>query len=404
MFVSVVLAALVLLSLGLLIWQFVAAARFPLHRRVADPSFAPAITILKPLKGFDEHTAECLRSWLAQDYCGKVQILFGVADATDSVCGVVRKLLQEFPSADAELVTAPGQLGSNAKISTVTQLIRRAKHEVVCLSDADVLAPDDFLANAVTPLRDASVGLVNCFYQLANPTTLAMRWEAIAVNADFWSQVLQSNTMKRQDFALGAAMLVRREILAKIGGFESLLDYLADDYQLGHKIAETGARIDLSPVAVECWSRPMSFRDVWHHQLRWARTIRVSQPLPYFFSILSNVTLWALLLALLGDFGRVPPDSVVYDDRAPNWLAALELVQTHVAGLAALIVIGVRCFVAARLNLRLTQRREMLGYWWLAAAKDLLQVGIWAASFLGNTVEWRGKKFRLVQGGKLAPF
>ena len=398
-----VFAALTLLSLGLLLWQFAAAARFPLHSRIADESFAPPITILKPLKGFDEHTAACLHSWLTQNYRGGVQVLFGVAGQTDPAGDIVRELLRKFPDVDAELVFTPEPLGSNAKIATVTQLMRRAKHDIICLSDADVCVPMDFLANAVAPLRDAGVGLVNCFYQLANPATLAMRWEAIAVNADFWSQVLQSNTIKPQDFALGAAMITRRAMLAKIGGFESLLDYLADDYQLGHKIAGTGARIELSPVVVECWSKRMNFQEVWRHQLRWARTIRVSQPFPYLFSILSNVTLWALLLAAFSDFGRFPPDSVVYDDRAPNWLAAMEMFQVHLAGIAALMVISVRCFIATRLCLRLTQRRDILGYWWLAPAKDFLQVGLWAASFLGNTVEWCGKRFRLTRGGKLTP-
>jgi len=206
-----------------------------------------------------------------------------------------------------------------------------------------------------------------------------MRWEAIAVNADFWSQVLQSNTLKPQNFALGAVMIIRREDLKKVGGFASLLDYLADDYQLGHRIAASGKRIVLSPMVVECWDKPMTFREVWNHQLRWARTIRVSQPLPYFFSVLSNVTLWAILLILLGEPGRLA------------WFVA-----------AAAIVL--RTMVAVALAIRLMQSRAVVGYWWLTPVKDLLQVGIWSASFLGNTVEWGGKKFRLQRGGKLVPF
>ena len=238
MLVTVSLAALALLSFGLLLWQFVAACRFPLHARTGDESFAPAVTLLKPLKGFDEHTADSLHSWLAQKYRGPVQVLFGVAEEDDPVCHIVRALLKEFPKADAELILTGEALGANAKVSTLVQLARRAKHELIAVSDADVRVPEDFLAQAVAPLRDSGTGLVNCFYRLANPTTLAMRIEAVAINADFWSQVLQSNTLKPQDFALGAVMITRRELLAKIGGFESLLDYLADDYQLGHRCAK----------------------------------------------------------------------------------------------------------------------------------------------------------------------
>jgi ceramide glucosyltransferase len=316
---------------------------------------------------------------MTQSYPGEVQILFGVADRNDPVCDIVSELVRQFPKLDAELVITEASLGPNAKVSTLAQLARRAKHEIVSVSDADVFVTNDFLANAVLPLRDSSVGLVNCFYQLANLTTLSMRWEAIAVNADFWSQVLQSNTLKPTDFALGAVMITRRTQLEKIGGFESLLDYLADDYQLGHRIAATGARVEFSTVVVQCLDKPMSFRDVWGHQLRWARTIRACQPLPYFFSILSNVTLWALLLALFGD----------WDQFALHLVAGGTIIMRTV-------VVGV-------LARRLTQSRSILGYWWLTPLKDILHAAIWAASFLGNTVEWRGNKFYLARSGKLLP-
>ena len=172
----------------------------------------------------------------------------------------------------------------------------------------------DFLQNLVDPFREPEVGLVNCFYRLANPATVAMRWEAIAINADFWSQVLQGRTMQPLDFALGAVMATRREALEEIGGFGALADYLADDFQLGNRIVRhAGKTIALCPVVVDCFSPPMNWREVWAHQLRWARTIRVCKPLPYALSILSNATLWPLLWVLvqpakwsLITFGAVP--------------------------------------------------------------------------------------------------
>ena len=138
-----ILAALALLSLGLTLWQWLAARRFPLHRRVTDKSFAPAVTLLKPLKGADEHTEACLRRWFAQDYAGEIQILFGVASTDDPACVVARKLLGEFPQRDAELVVCGERLGANAKVSKLAQLQRRAKHDVLVISDADVFVPPD---------------------------------------------------------------------------------------------------------------------------------------------------------------------------------------------------------------------------------------------------------------------
>jgi ceramide glucosyltransferase len=258
------------------------------------------VTLLKPLKGCDAETEECLRSWLIQDYAGPVQILFGTASADDPVCEVAKKLIASYPECDAQLVVCRESLGPNAKVSTLIQLDSLARHDVVIISDADVRVPPDLLSNVVAPLREAKAGLVNCFYRLANPSTLAMRWEAICVNSDFWSQVLQSRSLKPLDFALGAVMAVKREALVQAGGLSALAHYLADDYQLGHFIAAKGWRIELSPVVVDCWEPPMNWRQVWRHQLRWARTIRVCQPIAYFFSILSNATLWPTLLLLLG--------------------------------------------------------------------------------------------------------
>src|SRR6185503_11574929 len=156
-------------------WQWIAARRFPLHQRVSNTSFAPAVTLLKSLKGADAATEECLRSWFAQDYRGEVQILFGVVSAEDPVCAVVKKLQQEFPQRDVRLEIIPTLLGANAKVSKLAELEKLAKHEIFVVSDADVRVPADFLANAVAPLRAAEVGLVNCFYKLANPSTTAMR-------------------------------------------------------------------------------------------------------------------------------------------------------------------------------------------------------------------------------------
>jgi ceramide glucosyltransferase len=202
-----------------------------------------------------------------------------------------------------------------------------------------------------------------------------MSWEAVAINADFWSQVLQSQSLKPLDFALGAVMAVRRQSLLAIGGFRGLADCLADDYQLGNRIARQGRRIILCPVVVKCLSSPMGWVAVWKHQLRWARTIRVCQPAPYFLSILSNATLWPLL-----------------------WLA----VRPNKLSLAAAICcLMVRVGSALDLQHRLTRSWQHLFRGWLAPFKDLLQVGIWLLAFAGNRVEWRGERLILQPDGTL---
>lgn len=370
------LAGLAALSLVLLLWQWFEGARFPLHRRAPAPDFAPPLTLLKPLKGADAETAACLRSWLVQDYPGPVQVLFAVAEETDPAAAVVRQLLTEFPAADAQLVLCPERLGPNAKVSQLAQLEARARHALWVVSDADVAVPPDFLRQLVRPFCEPDpAGLVCALYELATPATAAMHAEALAVNADFWTSVLQARRLGPLRFALGAVMAVRRELVQRLGGFRALVEHLADDYELGRRVAAVGARVELLPVVAACREAPRSARAVWRHQLRWMRTIRHCQPLPFALSLLANVTLWPLL-----------------------WLLAVP----GAASLSGLVLcLTVRLVMTAHCQARLTRSWQHLPWLWWTPIKDLLAVGLWALAFFGNSVEWRGERFRVRRGGRL---
>jgi cellulose synthase/poly-beta-1,6-N-acetylglucosamine synthase-like glycosyltransferase len=459
---NIILATLAFLSLGILLWQFVVAMRFPLHQRVANPGYAPPVTLLKPLKGVDAETWHCLESWFNQDYDGPVQILFGVSSPDDPACEMARQLIAARRERDAQLVICSQSLGANAKVSTLIQLFRHAVQEpnprptregnrhslpeptpgpsqagsrlrgcgdqlsylggvagglarsakptadqtgcrrdqVIIISDADVHVPPDFLSNVVAPLCDERIGLVTCFYRIANPATLAMQSEAIAINADFWSQVLQARSLKPLDFALGAVMATTRQRLESLGGFEPVVDFLADDYQLGNLIARQGGRIVLSPVVVECRESPKNWLEVWRHQLRWARTIRACQPLPYFFSILGNATLWPLLW-LIACF---PSASRTSFTTTISSATTLVVVQVHPLPKALWFVLAVwlaRILFAMYQESKLTRSHAHWAFFWLVPIKDVLAALVWALSFLGNSVEWRGRRYRVRRGGKL---
>ena len=374
MTLPIALAALAALSLGLTLWQLIVAWRFPLHRRHARAGFAPGITILKPLKGCDSTTVGCLRSWFVQDYAGPVQILFGVASADDPVCGLTQRLMAEHPAVPAQLVVCGEGHGTNAKVSKLAELERLAQHEFVCVSDADVWVPPDFLANAVAPLHDTKVGLVNCLYRFASASNFPMHWEAFAVNADFWSQVLQSLSLRRMDFGLGAAMVMPRRLLERAGGFAPLADHLADDFHLGQVISQSGASIELCPVVVECRTAPMTFAEVCSHQVRWARTIRACRPVAFFFTVLSITSVWPVL-----------------------WLAAD---PSLASALGAAIGLGIRGAAGVYFEGRMTG-----SFKWSAAGmalvKDVFQLGIWALAFTGRQVVWRGVNYRVEAGGRM---
>ncbi|MDB6056711.1 MAG: N-glycosyltransferase [Verrucomicrobiales bacterium] len=310
---------------------------------------------------------------MTQQYAGPVQILFGVASPDDPACTLVSELMGEHPNCDAALIICNQTVGTNGKVSSLAQLEPAIAHDLVIISDSDVFVPTEFLANVVPMFEDATIGLVNCFYRIANPSTLAMRWEAVAVNADFWSQVLQSRSIQKVEFALGAVMALPKAQLQKIGGFNALADYLADDYELGRRVAKTGKRIEFSTIAVDCYEAQQSWGKVWAHQLRWARTIRICQPAPYFMSILNNATIWPVLWMI------VDPQS---------WACAVGF-------------LFFRMLTATHLQSRLTRSNKHVVYFWLAPISDLLGLAIWALSFVGNTVIWRGQRLRVQSDGKL---
>ncbi len=409
-----IFGGLTLISLGLNVWQWLAARRFPMHQPVKTASNLPSVTLLKPLKGCDDHTAECLRSWIAQDYPEAVQILFGVKNPDDPVCDVVRGLIDEFPSHDLELVICPETLGANPKVSTLIQLerllpqstrvvtdVRRftldsgdseslvtssttdvVEHCVV-ISDADVKVSPDYLKEAMTVLQRDGIGLVFSFYRAANPTNKAMWIEAVAVNCDFWSQVCLAKNVRPIDFALGAAMSLRVDTLKQLGGFNALKDFVADDNRLGSLVHESGQAVGITNSVVDCYSGKMSFKQVWDHQLRWARTIRACEPVPYFFSVLTNALVWSLAwVGVSISFGISWP------------------LVSATAGLAAYAI--VRLFTAWSNGRKLTGGRMPI--WKIGQVldvRDALSFLWWLFAFGGRTIEWRGKRYRVLKGGKL---
>ena len=336
----------------------------------------PGVTILKPLKGREGRSRQCLRSWFTLRYPGPIQLLFGVKDADDPVVEIIRELKAEFPEVDARVVVCPESLGPNSKVSTLMQLEPLIENPLVVVSDADVQVPFDYLTAATWWFQETDVGLVSNLYSLANPSSFAMYWEATVVNSDFWSQVMQSRQLGRIKFGLGATMMIRREMLQRIGGFASIVDYLADDYQLGRRISQLPARVEISPVVVDCWEGRGGWSHVWGHQLRWARTIRVCQPIPYFFSVITAVSWWAMLWLILGD--------------------AHPLI---VAAIIALRVIMATVQSFRLKNYKSTYNPVLIGL--MAPIKDVLSTCIWLLAFSGGKVRWRGNTFHVRANGRM---
>jgi ceramide glucosyltransferase len=335
------------------------------------------VSILKPLKGFDPEIWESFCSHCEQNY-PEFQLIFGVSDPADPAVEVVRKLQAKYPNLPIELILCNRVLGANIKVSNLAQMLPAARHEFLLVNDSDIRVPADYLRKVITPLADASVGLVTCLYRgvaspIASPT-LGSRLEALGISTDFVPGVLSARFLERGlHFGLGSTMAFRRRDLEAIGGFEALLDYLADDYELGRRIASTGKKVELSAATVVTFLPAYTLRQFFRHQLRWSRTIRDARRWGYAGLLFTFGLSWALV-TLLAAHGA-----------AWAWaLFALTFAVRLAIGFVSAVVV---------LHDRLIFRDVVL-----LPLRDLIAPFVWAASFMGNRVHWRGAVFDLKDG------
>jgi len=351
------------------------ARRFFAAPRPCSPE-TPPVTILKPVKGMDAGSYENFASFCRQEYEGPVQLLFAVASADDPVIPAIRRLMEEFGDSHISLVVNPAIHGPNYKVSNLINAFPQARHDIIIVCDSDIRVPPDYLKSVTGHFSDPRVGLVTSLYRTSSAPTIAAAIEATGFTAEMIPNVLVALHLEGLSFALGASMAVRREALAAIGGFEALVDYLADDYQLGNKVHRAGWRIALDGTFVESMLRAEELVPVLARQLRWARTMRVSRPGGY---LASGITLPFPALLLAAFIAPSPVPALA----APALLYCVRLTVTTIFS---------RSFV----------RDRLLPAWlWLIPVRDMLAFFTWALSFLGNRVEWRGSRFRLRPGGKI---
>jgi ceramide glucosyltransferase len=331
------------------------------------------VSILKPLKGTDPEMYESFRSHCLQDY-PEYEIIFGVSDPNDSAIENVLKLQREFPDRRIHLVVCRQILGANVKVSNLAQMLGEARYDYLIVNDSDIRVNRDYLGRVVKPLGDSRVGVVTCLYRGVAAATLGSRLEALGISTDFCPSVLAARELEGEiRFGLGSTLAFRRTDLQKIGGFEIIVDYLADDYELGKRIADLGLKVKLSDVVVETFLPPYRFQDFLAHQLRWARGVRDARAGGYVGLIFTFGIFWALM-ALIASYGSAWAWSVFA------------------------IACGLRFAVALLVGGRVLCDAQALKYLWLIPVRDLIAVAVWIASFMGHTVTWRGDRFHLEKG------
>jgi ceramide glucosyltransferase len=347
----------------------VAAARWrPGAAAGGGNGLTPGISILKPIHGRDVGFYQAIRSHAEQEY-PEFEILFGVTGADDPAIADIERLQREFPGRGISLhrlVTA----APNAKAGVLAELSRRARCPVLLINDSDIQVPPGYLRAVAATLAQPGTGLATCLYR-AGADSGPARWEALGIATEFAPSLLVARLLGVAEFALGSTMALRAETLASVGGFEAIADFLADDYQLGRLVHQSGAHIRFAPVVVETQLGDSTWGAMWRHQLRWSRTIRVSRPSGYYGYVVTHATLWALVAFAAGDWA------------------------------AGALALTVRMAAGIWIGAGILQDRQVSRSWWKIPLRDLLGFAIWVSGLVGNTVDWRGQKLRLWPDGRI---
>jgi ceramide glucosyltransferase len=362
-------------------FRFFRAAKSDAARKSARSSqgaeeFTPPISILKPIRGLDRETYENYASFCRQDY-PEFEILFGVSDANDPAIPEIERIIRDFPSRSIRLLIGSEPLGVSDKVNKLCRMAREARHDVLLVSDSDVRVEPEFLRAVAVPFRDPAVGGVTCLYRGLAGISFPAILEALGNTADFAPGVLVARMLGELDFMLGAVMVTTRQQLVAIGGFESLVDYFCDDYELGNRIAASGRRVMLSGFPVSIVYPRETLGEAFRHQLRWNLSIRYSRPWGHFGLLFSQGLPWAVLAAVI----------------APS---------AAIAGAYLGAYLVLRCALAYVTGARGMQDETVRERWRFLPLRDLFAFAVWVASFFPQRIHWRDREF-YVREKRLVP-
>lgn len=342
-----------------------------------DAAHSPAVTILKPLHLEDPDLRCNLETFFSQDYAGPVQIVFGVHDANDPALDVVRALQAQYPDRDTAIVADTARYGANAKVSNLINMVPKAKHDVLVLSDSDIAVGRLWLAQVTAALARPGVGIVSCLYTGEPGLGGHKLWSSLGAmgsSYDFLPNAVVGTSLGLASPCMGSTIALRRQTLDEVGGFAAFANLLADDYEMGAAVRAKGYTLAIPALGVGHTAAENSLNDLFRHELRWTRTIRMVNPLGHLGSIVTHGFAMAVLAALFLGF--------------------------HPASLGLLAAT-----LLARFMLKYRIDRlfgTQAGRYWLVPVRDMLSFVVFVASLFGETVHWRGTHFAVEASGAMS--
>jgi len=345
---------------------------------VIRDSDLPPVSVLKPMHGLEPHLRENIESFFRQEY-PTYEILFAAADADDPAISVVREVCQQYPLVPHQIVITGQPPWPNPPAYSYHRMSEISKHDILVTSDSDVEVAPDYLREVASPLVDPRNGLVTCVYRGKNLGGFWSALDAIGMSVEMTAGVLVANLLEGMKFGLGPTIAVRKDALAKIGGYPAVGDYFSNDFAIGNFVERAGYRVVLSRHVINHVVAPMSFRRMWERQVRWAKGTRYSRPKGHFGSVLVFAMPYGILGFVASEFLGLPR------------LATLLLG-------AALLNRLIECWVVGWKVVRDPQAR---GSAWLYPLRDIFGFLVWCASYLTRQAVWRDSRYELVEGGRI---
>ena len=335
----------------------------------------PGLSILKPLCGADEELEPNLRSFLEADH-EPLQILFAAADADDPAIELARRLASEYPQRDVGFVVGADETIPSPKISLMEAMLPEAKHGMLLLSDSNVRLDRGDLTRVLPLFADPRVGMIYQPVVAEGERTVAATVENLHYTEFAAFLTIGVHELVGLHTVNAKGQWVRRTALEAAGGFERVRDCGADDYELSQQVEKAGWKLAPAATVVRVIQRDWSWRNLADRNLRHAG-LRV------------RICPWAYPLELL--FNPVP-------------FAALLLL----AGRLDVAAFGLFA-IGAKVAMELSSARLLRGRglaWHLVPAlivKDFFIFACWFVAPFKRTAVWRGRVYRLLTRGRIAP-
>jgi ceramide glucosyltransferase len=336
------------------------------------------VTLLKPLCGLEPNIEQNLASFFDQDY-PNFEIIFGTRDDKDPVLAVVRAIQQRFPQVPVKFAFSGEPDRPNAKVCSLVKMYQQAAYDLLVISDSDVHVTRGYIREVTRPLLGPDVGMVSCIYRGVPTGGLWSRLEALGMSVEMTSGVMVAELLEGMTFALGPTMAIRRDALEAVGGMGPLVEYCADDYVLGNEVHLSGRKVVLSKYVVDHVVLGRAFKASMLHQLRWMKSTRFSRPSGHLGTVLTFAMPFGILGAVVGAAAGKP----VLAASLLAWALVNRIVMSIAAGYG---VVG---------------DWRSLRDCWLYPVRDLMGFFFWCGSYFGDTIDWRGERYRLLAKGKM---